>query len=94
LSDSCNGSKFKANAADRKTYDRDRIEREMKRILDKAEKKDQQEDAFYGCDKTGDELPGHIRKREQRIEKLNQIQQQLDQEGKKNLMQPIPVRCS
>lgn len=82
---SIDGSKFKANAADRKTYDRDRIEREMKRILDKAEKKDQQEDALYGCDKTGDELPEHIREREQRIEKLKQIQKQLDQEGKKKL---------
>ncbi len=78
-------SKFKANAADRKTYDRKRIEREMKRILDKAEKQDQQEDSLYGCDKTGDELPQQIRDRQQRIEKLKQIQKQLDQEGKKKV---------
>ena len=82
---SIDGSKFKANAADRKTYDSKRIEREMKRILDKADQQDQQEDTLYGCDKTGDELPQHIREREQRIEKLKQIQQQLDKEGKKKL---------
>ena len=82
---SIDGSKFKANAADRKTYDRQRIEREMKRILDKAEKKDQQEDALYGCDKTGDELPQQIRDREQRIEQLKQIQQQLDDQDKEKL---------
>ena len=82
---SIDGSKFKANAADRKSYDPDRIEREMKRILDKADEQDQHEDALYGSDKTGDELHEHIREREQRIEKLKQIKQQLEKEGKKKL---------
>lgn len=82
---SIDGSKFKANAADRKTYDQKRIEREMKRILDQADKQDQLEDDLYGSDKTGDELPKDIRDRKQRIEKLKQIQQQLDKEGKKKL---------
>jgi transposase len=82
---SIDGSKFKANAADRKTYDQKRIEREMKRILDQADKQDQLEDDLYGSDKTGDELPKDIRDRKQRIEKLKQIQQQLDKDGKKKL---------
>ena len=82
---SIDGSKFKANAADRKTYDKKRIEREIKGILDQADKQDQLEDDLYGSDKTGDELPEHIRDRKQRIEKLKQIQQQLDKEGKKKL---------
>ncbi len=82
---SIDGSKFKANAADRKTYDQKRIEREMKRILDQADKQDQLEDDLYGSDKTGDELPKDIRERKQRIEKIKQIQQQLDKEGKKKL---------
>ena len=78
-------SKFKANAADRKTYDSKRIEREIKRILDKADEQDQHEDALYGSDKTGDELPEHIRDRNQRIEKLKQIKQQLEKDSKKKL---------
>lgn len=78
---SIDGSKFKANAADRKSYDRKRIEREMKRILDQAEKQDQQDDALYGCQNSGDEIPTEIREREQRIAKLKQIQKQLDQQG-------------
>ena len=82
---SIDGSKFKANAADRKTYDRKRIEREMKRILDQAEKQDQHEDTQYGCENSGDELPKEIRDREQRIEKLKQIQKQLDQKDKEKL---------
>ena len=79
------GSKFKANAADRKTYDRKRIEREMKRILDKAQRQDQQEDTQYGSENSGDQLPEEIREREQRIEKLKQIQKQLDQQGREKL---------
>jgi transposase len=79
------GSKFKANAADRKTYDKKRIEQEMKRILDKAAQQDQQEDALYGSDNSGDELPEAIRDRKQRIEKLKQIQKELDQQDKGKL---------
>ena len=82
---SIDGSKFKANAADRKSYDRKRVEREMKRILDHAEKQDQQDDALYGSENNGDELPKEIRDREQRIEKLKQIQKQLDQPGKEKI---------
>jgi transposase len=82
---SIDGSKFKANAADRKTYDRKRIEREMKRILDQAEQKDREEDALYGSENSGDQLPDDIRDRDRRIEKLNQIQKQLDQKGSEKI---------
>ena len=82
---SIDGSKFKANAADRRAYDRKRIEKEMKRLLDKAAKRDLEEDALYGSGKTGDELPEEIRNRDCRIEKLKQLQQQLDQEDKKKI---------
>ena len=82
---SIDGSKFKANAANRQTYDRKRIEREMKRILDQAEDKDQEEDALYGSENSGDELPKEIRDRKQRIEKLKEIQKKLEQEGKNKL---------
>jgi transposase len=82
---SIDGSKFKANAADRRTYDRKRIEKEMKRLLDKAANKDLEEDVLYGFNKTGDELPEEIRNRDHRIKKLKQIQEQLDKEDKKKL---------
>jgi hypothetical protein len=82
---SIDGSKFKANAAGRKTYDRKRVEREMKRILDQAEKQDQQDDALYGSQNSGDEIPEEIRDRNQRIAKLKQIQKQLDQQGQEKI---------
>ena len=82
---SIDGSKFKANAADRQAYDRTRIEKEMKRLLEKAADKDREEDALYGSDKSGDELPEDIRDRNRRIEKLKQLRRQLDQEDRKKL---------
>jgi hypothetical protein len=57
----------------------------MKRILDQAEKQDQQDDALYGSQNSGDEIPEEIRDRNQRIEKLKKIQKQLDQQGKKKV---------
>ncbi len=82
---SIDGSKFKANAADRRSYDRARIEKEMEHLLEKAAEKDREEDALYGSDKSGDELPEEIRDRSRRIEKLKQLRRQLDQEDKKKL---------
>jgi hypothetical protein len=87
---SIDSSRFQANAADRRTYDRKRIDREMKRLLDQAEKEDQEEDALFGSDKTGDELPKEIRKRKHRIEKLKKIRKQLDEEGKEKLNSTDP----
>jgi len=79
---SIDGSKFKANAADRKTYDLKRIEKEMKRLLEKAAKIDHEEDAHYGADKSGDELPDEIRDRENRIEKLEEMKKHLNETAK------------
>ena len=72
------GTKIKASASDAKTYDRDRIEKEIKRWLEHAEAVDQQEDALYGPDKTGDELPEDIRDPEKRIKKLKELKKKLD----------------
>jgi hypothetical protein len=82
---SIDGSKFKANAADRRTYDQKRVDKEIKSILDKAEQVDRQEDALYGPDNTGDELPDEIRDRKKRLEKLKQIQKKLTEQDNKKV---------
>ena len=82
---SIDSSRFKANAADRRSYDRKRIAREIKRLLDQAEEADQKEDAQFGPENSGDELPKEIRDRNRRIEKLKEIKKQLDQEDKEKL---------
>jgi len=82
---SIDGSKFKANAADRRSYDQKRIDKEIKSILDQAEQADHEEDALYGPDSTGDELPDEIRSRKKRLERLKQIQKELTDRGKKRV---------
>ena len=58
------GSKVKANASKHKAMsygrmqeDEKRLQAETKRLLEQAEKVDAEEDARYGGDRTGDELP-------------------------------------
>jgi len=62
------GTKIKANASDTKTYDIRRIEKEIERWMEQADAIDQEEDAFYGSDKTGDEIPEEFRYHGKRIE--------------------------
>ena len=78
-------TKFKANAADRRSYDQKRIEKEIKCLLDKAEQIDREEDALYGPHNSADELPEQIRDRKKRLERLKQIQKELCARGKKKV---------
>jgi len=84
------GTKIKASAADANTYDRDRIEKEIKRWLEQAEAIDRQEDALYGPDKTGDELPEDIRDPEKRIKKLKELKKKLDADGREKINRTDP----
>ncbi len=81
---SIDGSKFKANAADRNTWSKKRIDRKVKELLDKADQVDSDEDSFFGNDKTVDEVPEHVQKRSDRLKKLKEIRKELEQTGKSN----------
>src|ERR1700682_3069460 len=65
------GSKVKANASKHKamSYGRmqeeeKRLKEEVKRLLEQAEARDAEEDRRYGRDRTGDELPAELARRE------------------------------
>src|SRR5258707_732090 len=67
------GSKVKANASKHKamSYGRmqeeeKRLKEEVKRLLEQAEAADAEEDARYGRDRRGDELPAELARRETR----------------------------
>jgi transposase len=77
---SLDGTKIKANAADRRIIDKDKlsaelaeIEQHIAQILAEAEATDQQEDAAYGATKTGDELPQQLQEAQQRQHHINQL---------------------
>lgn len=53
--------------------------------MDQAQEADQKEDALFGPENSGDELPKQIRDRKRRVQKLKEIKKQLDQEDKEKL---------
>jgi spore cortex formation protein SpoVR/YcgB (stage V sporulation) len=73
------GSKVKANASKHKamSYGRmqeeeKRLKEEVKRLLEQAEATDAEEDTRYGRDRTGDELPAELARRETRLKRIQE----------------------
>src|ERR1700682_3286512 len=73
------GTKMKANASKHKAMSYDRMKErekqlkvEVKRLLEQAEAADAEEDALYGKDRTGDELPAELERRETRVKKITE----------------------
>ncbi len=84
---SLDGTKIKANAADRRIIDKDKlsaelaeIEQQIAQILAEAEATDKQEDASYGDSKTGDELPEQLQNAQQRQQHIKQLLAELQRE--------------
>jgi transposase len=91
------GSKVKANASKHKAMSYGRMQdkehqlrAEVWRLLAQAEAADAAEDAQYGADQRGDELPAELQRRETRLKKIREAKraleerarQQAEQEGK------------
>src|SRR6266446_2493459 len=83
------GSKVKANASKHKAMsygrmqeDEKRLRAEVKRLLEQAEKVDGEEDARYGQDQSGDELPAELARRETRLEKIREAQRALEERAR------------
>ncbi len=78
------GTKMKANASKHKAMSwgrmkqaEKRIREEVKRMLAEAVEVDAAEDACYGADKTGQDLPEELQRRQTRLEKIRQAQKAL-----------------
>ena len=83
------GSKVKANASKHKamSYGRmqeeeKRLRAEVKRLLAQAEATDAEEDARYGGDRRGDELPAELARRETRLQKIRQAKRALEERAR------------
>jgi len=79
------GSKFKANASDKRTYDRKRISIAIDKLLKQAHRTDSREDRLFGSDRVGDEVPVEIQRQRDRLEKLQRIKKQLDASGREKI---------
>lgn len=59
-----------------------RLKQEIDALLAAAEKTDAEEDAQYGKDRHGDELPAELQRRESRLQKIGEAKAALEQEAK------------
>ena len=91
---SIDGTKIKANASKHKamSYKRmneteARLKQEIDALLGAAEKTDAEEDAQYGKDRRGDELPAELQRRESRLQKIGEAKAALEQEAKEKASQ-------
>ena len=83
------GSKVKANASKHKAMsygrmeeDEKRLKEEVKRLLAQAEATDAEEDAHYGPDRRGDELPAELARRETRLERIREAKRALEERAR------------
>jgi transposase len=83
------GSKVKANASKHKamSYGRMRekqrqLREEVKDLLAQAEAADAAEDAEYGADRRGDELPAELQRRESRLKRIREAKRALEARAK------------
>jgi transposase len=87
------GSKIKANASKHKamSYDRMRAKQqqlrsEVSQLLAQAEAADAAEDAEYGTDRLGDELPAELQRRESRLKRIREAKRALEARAKEEAM--------
>jgi transposase len=83
------GTKMKANASKHKSMSYGRMNKEEARLaaevagfLRQADEADAREDAEYGPDKTGDELPAELAYREGRLKKIREAKEALEREAR------------
>ncbi|HLV22778.1 MAG TPA: IS1182 family transposase [Polyangiaceae bacterium] len=86
---SIDGTKIRANASKHKAMSYDRMKREEQRLQDeiaallaRAEAEDREEDARYGQQSDGNEVPEELRRRESRLARIREAKAALEQEAK------------
>jgi transposase len=83
------GTKLAANASRHQSKDYKRLSEkeaalvaEVKRLMEEADKGDQQEDDLYGRGKRGDEMPADLATAQQQLEKIRAARRELEREAK------------
>jgi len=88
------GSKIKANASKHKAMSYKRMKEEarnlraeVRQLLNQAKAADEEEDARYGKDKSGDELPEELSRRETRLQRIREAKRVLEQRAREEAEQ-------
>ena len=95
------GTRLRANASRRKAMSYARMSekekilaQEVSDLLAEAEATDRAEDARYGKDRRGDELPEELRRRETRLAKIREAKQALEDEARERAEAAAEVRAA
>jgi transposase len=75
-------SKHKAMSYGRMRDKQQQLREEVKHLLDQAEAADAAEDAEYGPDRRGDELPAELQRRESRLKRIREAKRALEARAK------------
>jgi transposase len=78
-----NTSKHKAMSYGRMKEEEKRLEREIEELMQQAEAVDSEEDKAFGKDNNGYNLPDELQRREERLNKIRGLRQELEQEKRK-----------
>jgi hypothetical protein len=78
-----NASKHKAMSYGRMTQEEARLAEEVRMLLERAERVDAAEDARYGPDRSGDELPEELRRRESRLKRIREAKAALEAQARR-----------
>ena len=73
-----NASKHKAMSYKRMKEEQKRLQQEVRRLLQEAERIDAEEDARYGRNSYGDELPAELQRREERLQRIREAKRALE----------------
>ena len=77
-----NASKHKAMSYGRMKDDERSLREEVRKLLAQAKAADDEEDARYGKDKSGDELPEELSRRETRLKKIKEAKRALEKRAR------------
>ena len=77
-----NASKHKAMSYKRMKEDQRNLRAEVRKLLEQAAAADDEEDARYGEDKSGDELPEELSRRETRLKKIREAKRALEERAR------------
>jgi transposase len=77
-----NASKHKAMSYERMKEKERAIRAEVRALLEQAEATDAAEDALYGADQRGDELPEELQRRESRLKKIREAKRALEERAR------------
>jgi len=78
-----NASKHKAMSYQRLTQEEARLAEQVRQLLERAEATDAAEDAQYGADRSGDELPEELQRRETRLQRIRQAKAALEEQARR-----------